>query len=66
MKRRKVQFPKALDEFIGQSIASGRYPNASAVVRDAVSLLQERYAARKRRIAEIERLRARETPMKDA
>lgn len=61
MKWRKVEFPKALDAFIAESIASGRYPNASAVVRDGVSLLQERHAARERLIAETERLRARPT-----
>jgi putative addiction module CopG family antidote len=66
VKWRKVDFPKALDAFIADSIASGRYPNASAVVRDGVSLLQARYAARQRMIAEIDCLRACQTLMKDA
>jgi Arc/MetJ-type ribon-helix-helix transcriptional regulator len=54
VRRRRVSFTDSQDAYIAGLVADGDYPNANAVVRDAVAALRERYATH---AARLERLR---------
>ena len=50
-----VALPRALETFIQQRVASGRYASASDVVREALTLLEQRERQREAVIDEIRR-----------
>ena len=51
-----VAIPPQLEEFIRHQVQSGRYGNASEVVRDGLRLLQDRELARVGKLSELKAL----------
>ncbi|MBL0029904.1 MAG: type II toxin-antitoxin system ParD family antitoxin [Rhodanobacteraceae bacterium] len=51
-----VAIPSQLEEFIRHQVQSGRYGNASEVVRDGLRLLQERELSRVGKLNELKAL----------
>lgn len=51
-----VAIPSQLEEFIRHQVQSGRYGNASEVVRDGLRLLQERELSRMGKLNELKAL----------
>ena len=54
MPTRNVNLTEALDAFVEQAVASGRYGNASEVVRDALRRLETGIAEDSARLAVLE------------
>ncbi len=51
-----VAIPQQLEDFIRHQVESGRYGNASEVVRDGLRMLQEREVARVGKLNELRAL----------
>jgi antitoxin ParD1/3/4 len=54
MPTRNINFTDHLDDFVERQVASGRYSNASEIVREAVRLLEE---VEQKRVAKLKPLR---------
>ncbi len=50
MPTRNINLTEHLDNFVARQVASGRYSNASEIVRDALRLLEEREQERKAKL----------------
>lgn len=48
-----VSLPEDLENYVNHLVASGQYPSAGEVMRDALQLLKEREAIRKMRAEEL-------------
>jgi len=50
MPTRNINLTERLDRFVASQVASGRYSNASEIVRDALRLLEEQEQERKAKL----------------
>lgn len=55
MPTRNINLTDHFDRFVEQQVASGRYSNASEIVRDALRLLQEREEEREMKLKALRR-----------
>lgn len=59
MPTRNINLTEHLDEFVEQQVSSGRYSNASEIIREALRLLEEQDEERKAKLKAL-RLAARQ------